>query len=245
MDFALERQRMVQVQLRGHGIADERLLAVMEELPRHLFVPERQRRKAYDDEPLPIGTGQTISQPYIVARMTELLGLNGTETVLEVGTGSGYQAAILGRLAAQVWTIERHPELAEHAMTMLSELGLENVHVVVGDGTLGLPEHAPYDAIIVTAAGPGVPPALREQLALNGRMVIPTAAGYGQDLLLVERLPAAAAPTATAAASDAEAGLAAGSAPPLEPGAPPSRYRETTILGCVFVPLIGKQGYSE
>ena len=120
MDFALERHRMVQVQLRGRGVADERLLAVMDELPRHLFVPERQRTKAYEDEPRPIGSGQTISQPYIVARMTELLGLTGSETVLEVGTGSGYQAAVLGRLAAEVWTIERHPELADRAASLLS-----------------------------------------------------------------------------------------------------------------------------
>ena len=235
MDFALERHRMVQVQLRGRGVADERLLAVMDELPRHLFVPERQRTKAYEDEPRPIGSGQTISQPYIVARMTELLGLTGSETVLEVGTGSGYQAAVLGRLAAEVWTVERHPELADRAASLLSELGLENVHVVVGDGTLGLPEHAPYDAVIVTAAGPSVPPALREQLALGGRMVIPTAAGYGQDLLLIEKVPVGG----LAAGADAAPGEAA------DPAAPPFRFRETTILGCVFVPLIGEQGYSK
>ena len=237
MDFALERHRMVQVHLRGRGIADERVLALMEQLPRHLFVTQRQQKKAYEDEPLPIGMGQTISQPYIVARMTELLGLTGTETVLEVGTGSGYQAAILGRLAARVWTIERHPELAEQAGAVLSALGSDNVHVVVGDGTLGLQEHAPYDAIIVTAAGPSVPPALREQLVAGGRMVIPIAASYGRDLLLVEKLPAAEA--ATGATTEPPRGPERGS----EAAAPPSHFRETTVLACVFVPLIGEQGY--
>ncbi len=168
MDYAALRHRMVQKQLRGRGIRDERLLAVMEDLPRHVFLPKRLQDRAYDDSPLPIAEGQTISQPYIVARMTELLALTGTETVLEVGTGSGYQAAVLGRLAATVWTIERHEELAAAARRTLADLGIENVRSVVGDGTLGLPEAAPFDAIIVTAAAPGVPPALREQLRPGG-----------------------------------------------------------------------------
>ena len=253
MDFALQRHRMVQHQLRGRGITDERLLAVMEEVPRHLFVPERLRTKAYDDEPLAIGIGQTISQPYMVARMTELLRLTGTETVLEIGTGSGYQAAILGRLAAEVWTIERHPELAAQAETVLSELGLENVHVVVGDGTLGLPGHALFAAIIVTAAGPVVPQALRDQLAVDGRMVIPIAANSAEELVLIEKLPAGGGPEAGpervlgAIGGQAPAGAADATARGTAPSgaAPPSRFRETTILGCVFVPLIGEQGYPE
>jgi protein-L-isoaspartate(D-aspartate) O-methyltransferase len=189
MDFALLRHRMVQHQLRGRGIADERLLAVMEEAPRHLFVPERQRDKAYDDGPLTIGLGQTISQPYMVARMTELMRLEGTETVLEIGTGSGYQAAILAKLAATVWTIERHPELAGRAEGLLADLGYDNVRVVIGDGTLGLPVRAPFDSIVVTAAAPDVPQALRDQLRLGGRMVIPVSTGYAQDLQLIEKLP--------------------------------------------------------
>jgi protein-L-isoaspartate(D-aspartate) O-methyltransferase len=254
MDFALERRHMVQHQLRGRGISDERLLAVMEEVPRHLFVPERLRTKAYDDEPLSIGVGQTISQPYMVARMTELLRLTGTEIVLEVGTGSGYQAAVLGRLAAEVWTIERHTELATQAKTVLADLGMENVHVLVGDGTLGLPDHAPFDRIIVTAAAPRVPQALRDQLAVGGKMVIPIAAQYNEELVLVEKLPAGGdpgpaferAPDATggetrAGGAGAADATARGTAP--DGAAPPSRFRETTILGCVFVPLIGKHGY--
>jgi protein-L-isoaspartate(D-aspartate) O-methyltransferase len=236
MDFALQRHRMVQQQLRGRGITDERLLAVMEEVPRHLFVPERLRKKAYDDEPLAIAMGQTISQPYMVARMTELLSLMGTETVLEVGTGSGYQAAVLGRLAAKVWTIERHPELASEARMVLSDLGMENVRVLIGDGTLGLSHPALFDAIIVTAAAPGVPPALRDQLEVSGRMVIPIAAGHSQDLMLIERLP----PGRT---SGEVAGRAHGATQ--AEAAPSCCYRETAVLRCVFVPLIGKQGYPE
>jgi len=226
MDFALQRHRMVQHQLRGRGITDERLLAVMEEVPRHLFVPERLRKKAYDDEPLAIAMGQTISQPYMVARMTELLSLTGTETVLEVGTGSGYQAAVLGRLAAEVWTVERHPGLASEARAVLSDLGMENVHVLVADGTLGLADSAPFDAIVVTAAAPGVPAALRDQLKVGGRMVIPITAGHSEDLVLIEK-------------------LAPGEDPAPDEAAPSSRYRETAVLRCVFVPLIGEQGYPE
>jgi protein-L-isoaspartate(D-aspartate) O-methyltransferase len=243
MDYAALRHRMVQQQLRRRGISDERLLAVMEDVPRHLFLPERLRDRAYEDGPLPIAAGQTISQPYIVARMTELLALTGTETVLEVGTGSGYQAAVLGRLTATVWTIERHEDLSATACLMLAQLGIDNVRCVVGDGTLGLPQAAPFDAIIVTAGGPGVPQALREQLKPGGRMVIPIAGLDAQDLLLVEKVSvaedalsaAAAAPEAHAGPEETRGGLAG--------GAVPCRFRETVVLGCVFVPLVGEQGY--
>jgi protein-L-isoaspartate(D-aspartate) O-methyltransferase len=225
MDYAALRHRMVEKQLRGRGISDERVLAVMEDLPRHLFLPERLRDHAYDDSPQPIAAGQTISQPYIVARMTELLALTGTETVLEVGTGSGYQAAVLARLAATVWTIERHEDLAAAARRVLTQLGIENVHSVIGDGTLGLAEAAPFDAIIVTAGAPGVPAALREQLKAGGRMVIPIAGHDAQELLLIEKVPVA---------QDALEAMST---------AVPCRFRETTVLGCVFVPLVGEQGY--
>jgi protein-L-isoaspartate(D-aspartate) O-methyltransferase len=240
MDFASLRHQMVQHQLRGRGIADERLLAVMEEAPRHLFVPERQRKNAYADEPLPIGLGQTISQPYMVAKMTELLELAGTEIVLEVGTGSGYQAAVLGRLAARVWTIERHHELAQHAQKVLLDLGYDNVQVMVGDGTVGLPDAAPFDAVIVTAAAPRVPEALRDQLHVGGRMVIPVTAGYSQELRLVEKLPGSGG----ADRSERDMHSAARPAEAVGGAAPPCRFRETSILVCVFVPLVGEQGYS-
>ena len=246
MDFASLRHRMVQIQLRGRGITDERLLAVMEEAPRHLFVPERQRKNAYEDEPLPIGLGQTISQPYMVARMTELLRLSGTETVLEIGTGSGYQAAVLGRLAARVWTVERHAELAKRAEQVLLDLGYDNIEVVVGDGTVGLPDAAPFDAVIVTAAAPCVPEALREQLAVGGLMVIPVSAGYNQDLRLIEKLEGSggtAGSSGRAGEAPARAGNAGGADPAGGSGAPPCHFRETSILRCVFVPLIGEQGY--
>jgi protein-L-isoaspartate(D-aspartate) O-methyltransferase len=235
------RHRMVEHQLRARGIADERVLASMLRTPRHLFVPFRLQLRAYDDEPLPIGSSQTISQPYMVAKMTELLGLTGSETVLEVGTGSGYQAAVLGRLAARVWTIERHPELATEAERVLAGLELKNVRVVVGDGTLGLPQAAPFDAIMVTAAAPAVPAALRDQLKPGGRMVIPLAAGPEQRLLLIEKVPGSdpAAPTPGAAPQMPASGP--GTSPPDQP--PACHFRETVILSCVFVPLIGEQGY--
>jgi protein-L-isoaspartate(D-aspartate) O-methyltransferase len=227
-DFARLRHRMVEDQLRARGLTDTRVLEAMGSVQRHLFVPTAQRYAAYDDAPLPIGLGQTISQPYMVACMTELLHLAPTHRVLEVGTGSGYQAAVLATLASAVWTIERHAELAHQAEERLAQLGYTNVRVIAGDGTLGFPEAAPYDAIIVTAAAPHVPEALREQLAVGGRMVIPVAARYAEDLKLLERLP-----DEPAAAEDSGA--------PAAPAAP--RYRETSILGCVFVPLIGEQGY--
>ena len=156
-------------------------------MPRHRFVSAAQAYSAYDDGPLPIGSGQTISQPYMVARMTELLALSRTSRVLEVGTGSGYQTAVLAELADRVWTIERIPELADRAREVLHLLGYTQIEVIAGDGSLGYAEAAPYDAILVTAGAPSVPPALREQMAVHGKMVIPVAAGPSQELLLIER----------------------------------------------------------
>jgi protein-L-isoaspartate(D-aspartate) O-methyltransferase len=178
---------MVERQLRARGIADERVLTAFERVPRHRFVPPDRRWAAYEDEPLPIGLGQTISQPYMVARMTELLELTKVSRVLEVGTGSGYQAAILGELAGEVWSIERHEALARMAGAILEELGAANVHVVVGDGSLGLPERAPYDGIVVTAAAPFIPPALRSQLADGGLLVIPVGDTWNQWLTVLRR----------------------------------------------------------
>ncbi len=171
--FTEARQRMVEEQLVARGIRDPRVLEAMRTVPRHLFVRAEDQEWAYADGPLSIGFGQTISQPYIVARMTELLNLKGDEKVLEVGTGSGYQAAILGHLAREVHTVERIPELVEIARERLAKMGLTNVHVHHGDGTLGWPEAAPYDAILVTAAAPEVPKPLLEQLAEGGRLVAP------------------------------------------------------------------------
>lgn len=173
---------MVEEQLRRRGVNEPRLLQAMLKVPRHRFVPPEHRHLAYVDGPLPIGAGQTISQPYIVALMTQLLLLEGNEKVLEVGTGSGYQAAILAELAREVHTIERHAELAEGAKRILKELGYQNIHVHVGDGSLGLAEFAPYQAIVVTAAAPQAPPALLEQLDEGGRLVIPVGGQWGQML---------------------------------------------------------------
>jgi len=186
-EYASLRRRMVDRQLRGRDIGNERVLSAMSRVPRHLFVGEHARWAAYEDEPLPIGDGQTISQPYMVARMTELLAIESSDRILEVGTGSGYQAAVLGELAAEVWTIERHHSLAVRADQTLRALGYRNVHVVIGDGTLGLPEHSPYDGIIVTAGSPDVPRSLREQLEVGGRLVIPVGGAYSQYLRLVRR----------------------------------------------------------
>jgi protein-L-isoaspartate(D-aspartate) O-methyltransferase len=180
---------MVLQQLRGRDVADERVLAAMAAVPRELFVPPDLRRRAYEDVALPIGSGQTISQPYMVARICEALSLSGRERVLDVGTGSGYQAAVLAELAAEVHTIERVPGLATQARRNLAEAGYERVHVHVGDGTLGLPEHAPFRAIAVAAAAPRVPAALYEQLEPRGRLVLPVGKRRGQDLLLVVRSP--------------------------------------------------------
>lgn len=182
-----ERQRMVEEQLIDRNIRDERVLEAMRSVPRHAFVPLEYRHMAYSDGPLPIGSGQTISQPYIVALMTQLLRLKGDENVLEVGTGSGYQAAVLGKLAKQVYTIERYTELADQAAAVLQKLGLNNVRVHIGDGSLGLPEHAPFQAILVTAAAPKVPQSLLEQLDEGGRLVVPVGGRMNQFLELWER----------------------------------------------------------
>ncbi len=185
-ELAEDRERMVRDQIEARGVRDPRVLDAMRTTARHEFVPAAQRAYAYDDHPLPIGEGQTISQPYIVAVMTELLELDGSEKVLEVGTGSGYQAAVLGRLAREVYTIEIVPELARRAAADLARLGYANVHVREGDGYRGWPEHAPFDAIIVTAAPAHVPQPLVDQLAVGGRMVLPLGDVF-QDLVLVTR----------------------------------------------------------
>lgn len=185
--FVTLRLRMVDTQLRARGIADERVLDAMSRVPRHEFTAERYRDQAYEDYPLPIGEGQTISQPYIVALMLEALALTPASRVLEVGTGSGYVTALLGELAAQVVSVERHAALAADAGDLLARLGYTNVKVIVGDGSQGYPELAPYDAIIVSAAAPEVPSALLAQLAEGGRMIIPVGSFDAQQLQLVHK----------------------------------------------------------
>ena len=181
------RQQMVTSQLRARGIADERVLEAMSRVPRHEFAPERFRDQAYEDHPLPIGEGQTISQPYIVAIMLEALKLSPNDKVLEVGTGSGYVTALLAELTADVMSIERHVSLAESARSFLATLGYENVRVVTGNGWQGCPEAAPYNAIVVSAAAPEVPRALVAQLAEGGRMIIPVGGGDSQQLQLMRK----------------------------------------------------------
>jgi protein-L-isoaspartate(D-aspartate) O-methyltransferase len=181
--------RMVDEQLRGRDIADRRVLEAMERVPREAFVPPDLRRRAYDDVALPIGSGQTISQPYMVARICQELGLDGDERVLDVGTGSGYQAAVLAQLAAEVHSIERLPELSEQARRNLAEAGIENVEVHVGDGSLGDPEHAAFEGIAVAAAAPDFPQALYDQLTPGGRLVVPVGGRRGQRLEVIVRSP--------------------------------------------------------
>jgi len=201
-------------QLVARGIHDARVLDVMRRVPREAFVSDEARPHAYADRALPIGSGQTISQPYMVAVMTEALRLTGTERVLEVGTGSGYQAAILAELAREVITIERIPELADAARTRLASLGYANVLVLVGDGTLGSEPHAPFDGILVAAAAPRVPAALKRQLsASGGRLVIPVGPPVQQWLAIITREG--------------------------------DRFSESSGTGCVFVPLLGAQGWPE
>ncbi len=187
--FAAARERMVQEQVAARGVNDERVLAALRRIPRHVFLPEELRADAYLDTPLPIGSHQTISQPYIVALMTELLGLQGDERVLEVGTGSGYQAALLSLLAREVFTVERHAELAARARQALARLHCSNVEVIVGDGTCGLAEHAPYQGILVTAAAPHVPQPLLAQLAEGGTLVLPVGEASSQMLEVWRRTP--------------------------------------------------------
>jgi protein-L-isoaspartate(D-aspartate) O-methyltransferase len=172
-DFAARRQEMVDRQIAVRGVRDRRVLEAMAEVPREAFVPERLAEVAYEDGPLPIGEEQTISQPYVVALMAEALEVGPGDRVLEIGAGSGYAAAVLSRLACAVWTVERHPSLAREAEERLARLGFANVQVIEGDGTLGWPAQAPYDAIVVAAGGPEVPQALLDQLAGGGRLVIP------------------------------------------------------------------------
>jgi protein-L-isoaspartate(D-aspartate) O-methyltransferase len=189
-DSYLEGRRvMVETQIRYRGVTDPRVLAAMGRVPRHRFIPRHLWEQAYSDYPLPIGEDQTISQPYIVALMTEALELAGPEKVLELGTGSGYQAAVLAELAAHIYTIERIPSLARAAEQVLASLGYSNVNVLVADGTLGWPIEAPFDAILVTAGAPQVPPPLVEQLAMGGRLVIPVGDRYTQTLTRVRRTP--------------------------------------------------------
>lgn len=176
---------MVDSQLRDRGISDSRVLEAMLRVPRHEFVPEACRDQAYEDHPLPIGDSQTISQPYIVALMLESLELTPNDKVLEVGTGSGYATALLAELAAEVFSMERHASLAESARTLLSTLGYRNVHVITGDGALGLPDNAPFNAILVSAAALQLPPALPAQLCDGGRMIIPIGSSDSQQLQFI------------------------------------------------------------
>lgn len=179
------RQKMVNSQLRARGIRDERVLAAMSRVPRRDFAPPQYRDQAYEDHPLPIGEGQTISQPYIVAVMLEALEISPGDRVLEIGTGSGYVTALLAEMASEVISIERHGSLADSARSLLSTIGYGNVKVVEGDGTLGHPEAAPYNEIIVSAAAPEIPPALTHQLTDGGRMIIPVGSHETQQLLLI------------------------------------------------------------
>ncbi len=211
MDYDILKVRMIAEQLIPRGISDKRVLDAFRKVCRHEFVPEKLQDVAYADYPLPVGEGQTISQPYMVALMTELLALKGGEKVLEVGTGSGYQAAILAELTKDVYSVERIEVLADKAREKLQGLGYKNVTVKIGDGTLGLQERAPFDAIIVTAGAPQMPKSLVSQLNENGRMVIPIGSGFSQVLTLAEKKG--------------------------------DKIIAREVCGCVFVPLIGKEGW--
>ena len=186
--FQAERERMVRTQLAERGIREVRVLDAMSRVPRHEFVPETLRQEAYEDHPLPIGEGQTISQPYIVAAMLEHLALQATDRVLEVGTGSGYVTALLSLLCAEVYSVERHAQLAALAESTLHRLGYRNMKIRVGDGRQGWPEYAPFDAILVSAATPEMPPALFAQLREGGRMVVPVGPPSSQELQLIGKI---------------------------------------------------------
>ncbi|MBI5848142.1 MAG: protein-L-isoaspartate(D-aspartate) O-methyltransferase [Nitrospirae bacterium] len=187
MDYQKLRDQMIENQLIPRGIKDPRVLDAMRRAPRHIFAGGQNLAGSYDDMALPIGEGQTISQPYMVAVMTELLALTGQEKVLEIGTGSGYQGAVLAELAKEVYTIERIGVLADRAKAEYHTLGYDNIHVRTGDGTLGWPEESPFDRIIITAASPHIPEPLMEQLALNGILVIPVGSRYSQQLLKITK----------------------------------------------------------
>ena len=212
MDYETLRKRMVEEQLIPRGIKDPRVLNAFYKIERHKFIPENLRNTAYADFPLPIGEGQTISQPYIVALMTECLDLTGKEKVLEIGTGSGYQTAILVELAGEVYSIERFESLAERAQTILGDLGYKNIKIKVGDGTMGWEEARPFDRIIITAASPKVPLPLIDQLTDNGKLILPLGESFSQVLTLVEKKD--------------------------------GKLKSIDVCGCVFVPLIGKHGWS-
>jgi protein-L-isoaspartate(D-aspartate) O-methyltransferase len=212
--YAKQRMRMVETQIRLRGIKDARLLKAMEMIPRHLFVEEAMMDRAYDDNPLPIGEKQTISQPYIVALMTEALALTGGEKVLEIGTGSGYQTAILAQLADRVYSIERIASLAGRARKILDYLNAFNVAIRVGDGTYGWKEEAPFDAILVTAGAPKISPVLLEQLSIGGRLVIPVGSRLTQTLLRLTRVSESL-----------------------------HDVKKEDLCGCRFVDLIGEHGW--
>ncbi len=212
--FEEQRLKMVEEQIIRRGIKNPLVISAMKEVPRHLFVPKRLIPRAYEDTPLPIGHDQTISQPYIVAYMTEALRLTGGEKVLEIGAGCGYQAAVLGKIAREVYTVERIEDLAKRAKETLDKLGYKNVHVIVGDGTLGLKEFAPYDAIIVTAGGPKVPEALLEDLKVGGTLVMPVGEyRYNQTLVRITK------------------GIN-------------NKINREELIDVLFVPLIGEEGWS-
>lgn len=212
-NFEDQRRRMVQEQLEARGITDKRLLEAFRKVPRHLFVPQELQREAYEDHPIPIGCGQTVSQPYMVALMVQLLRLQGHERVLEIGAGSGYQLTILAELALEAYSVERLPELATHALRRLEQLGYLNVHLTSGNGSLGWPEHAPYDGIVVAAGAPTMPQPLIDQLGDGGRLVIPVGSHQAQTLTVVEKRG--------------------------------NELRVTEVTSCVFVPLIGEQGWPQ
>jgi protein-L-isoaspartate(D-aspartate) O-methyltransferase len=189
INFQKARDRMVETQLISRGISDSRVLEAMRKVPRHLFVEEALKEQAYSDFPLPIGEKQTISQPYIVALMTETLGLKGHEKILEIGTGSGYQTAILAELADRVFSIERFPGLAYRANQILQKQGYQNIIIRVADGSLGWPDEAPFDGVMATAGTPKIPQPLIDQLGMGGRLVIPEGDRLSQELIMVERAP--------------------------------------------------------